>query len=207
MVFLELRRDSRVTTGNSGCLLCWPRPDPAKSAVEITGTVTAAQKAKVEATTGSVTIRDAASVNATARSVEVTAKGAVGVTGKATVDAGTSVTVKSTGAGGITIDTAGKGTGDANKGITANNGSVTIDNDNGAVTVKNAKVEAKGANGSVDTRWPQPLSSIMGPAGQTQKSAVARSLPIPRGCRDAQPTWSILGITFRRPPIWKRRRL
>ena len=25
MVFLELRRDSRVTTGNSGCLLCWPR--------------------------------------------------------------------------------------------------------------------------------------------------------------------------------------
>ena len=23
--FLELRRDSRVTTGNSGCLLCWPR--------------------------------------------------------------------------------------------------------------------------------------------------------------------------------------
>ena len=23
MVFLELRRDSRVTTGNSGCLLCW----------------------------------------------------------------------------------------------------------------------------------------------------------------------------------------
>ena len=24
MVFLELRRDSRVTTGNSGCLLCWP---------------------------------------------------------------------------------------------------------------------------------------------------------------------------------------
>ena len=25
MVFIELRRDSRVTTGNSGCLLCWPR--------------------------------------------------------------------------------------------------------------------------------------------------------------------------------------
>ena len=25
MVFLELRRDSRVTTGNSGCLLCRPR--------------------------------------------------------------------------------------------------------------------------------------------------------------------------------------
>ena len=25
MVFLELRRDSRVTTGNSGCRLCWPR--------------------------------------------------------------------------------------------------------------------------------------------------------------------------------------
>ena len=25
MVLLELRRDSRVTTGNSGCLLCWPR--------------------------------------------------------------------------------------------------------------------------------------------------------------------------------------
>ena len=25
MVFLELRWDSRVTTGNSGCLLCWPR--------------------------------------------------------------------------------------------------------------------------------------------------------------------------------------
>ena len=25
MVFLELRRDSRVTTGNSGCLFCWPR--------------------------------------------------------------------------------------------------------------------------------------------------------------------------------------
>ena len=25
MVFLELRRDSRITTGNSGCLLCWPR--------------------------------------------------------------------------------------------------------------------------------------------------------------------------------------
>src|SRR5574341_2485911 len=25
VVFLELRRDSRVTTGNSGCLLCWPR--------------------------------------------------------------------------------------------------------------------------------------------------------------------------------------
>ena len=24
MVFLELQRDSRVTTGNSGCLLCWP---------------------------------------------------------------------------------------------------------------------------------------------------------------------------------------
>src|SRR5574342_731632 len=24
VVFLELRRDSRVTTGNSGCLLCWP---------------------------------------------------------------------------------------------------------------------------------------------------------------------------------------
>src|SRR5574342_858697 len=23
--FLELQRDSRVTTGNSGCLLCWPR--------------------------------------------------------------------------------------------------------------------------------------------------------------------------------------
>ena len=28
MVFLELRRDSRVTTGNSGCLLCWPRQVP-----------------------------------------------------------------------------------------------------------------------------------------------------------------------------------
>ena len=25
MVFLELRRDSRVTTENSGFLLCWPR--------------------------------------------------------------------------------------------------------------------------------------------------------------------------------------
>ena len=25
MVFLDLRRDSRVTTRNSGCLLCWPR--------------------------------------------------------------------------------------------------------------------------------------------------------------------------------------
>ena len=25
MDFLELRQDSRVTTGNSGCLLCWPR--------------------------------------------------------------------------------------------------------------------------------------------------------------------------------------
>ena len=25
VVFLELRRDSRVTTGNSGRLLCWPR--------------------------------------------------------------------------------------------------------------------------------------------------------------------------------------
>ena len=25
MVFLELGRDSRVTRGNSGCLLCWPR--------------------------------------------------------------------------------------------------------------------------------------------------------------------------------------
>src|SRR5574341_697449 len=25
VVFLELRRDSRVTTGYSGCLLCWPR--------------------------------------------------------------------------------------------------------------------------------------------------------------------------------------
>ena len=25
MVFLELRRDSRVTAANSGCLLCWPR--------------------------------------------------------------------------------------------------------------------------------------------------------------------------------------
>ncbi len=25
MDFLELQRDSRVTTGNSGCLLCWPR--------------------------------------------------------------------------------------------------------------------------------------------------------------------------------------
>ena len=25
VVFLELRRDSRVTTGNSGFLLCWPR--------------------------------------------------------------------------------------------------------------------------------------------------------------------------------------
>src|SRR5574337_1099956 len=25
VVFLELRRASRVTTGNSGCLLCWPR--------------------------------------------------------------------------------------------------------------------------------------------------------------------------------------
>ena len=25
LVFLELRRDSRVTTGNSGFLLCWPR--------------------------------------------------------------------------------------------------------------------------------------------------------------------------------------
>src|SRR5574339_527703 len=25
VVFLELRRDSRVPTGNSGCLLCWPR--------------------------------------------------------------------------------------------------------------------------------------------------------------------------------------
>ena len=25
MVFLELRWDSRVTPGNSGCLLCWPR--------------------------------------------------------------------------------------------------------------------------------------------------------------------------------------
>ena len=28
VVFLELRRDSRVTTGNSGCLLCWPRQVP-----------------------------------------------------------------------------------------------------------------------------------------------------------------------------------
>ena len=25
VVFLELRPDSRVTTGNSGCLFCWPR--------------------------------------------------------------------------------------------------------------------------------------------------------------------------------------
>ena len=25
MVFLELRQDCRVKTGNSGCLLCWPR--------------------------------------------------------------------------------------------------------------------------------------------------------------------------------------
>ena len=28
MDFLELQRDSRVTTGNSGCLLCWPREVP-----------------------------------------------------------------------------------------------------------------------------------------------------------------------------------
>ena len=33
MVFLELRRDSRVTTGNSGCLLCWPREVQSSSRV------------------------------------------------------------------------------------------------------------------------------------------------------------------------------
>ena len=34
MVFLELRRDSRVTTGNSGCLLCWPQ-EPQVTVVNI----------------------------------------------------------------------------------------------------------------------------------------------------------------------------
>ncbi|MBQ6139670.1 MAG: filamentous hemagglutinin N-terminal domain-containing protein [Kiritimatiellae bacterium] len=121
---------------------------------EVRGTkdVTVTAKDSVKATGSS-------SVSATSGAVVLTAQGndgaetdavAVQIGGMATVEAGTSVTIKSTGAGDVTIDTTGKGTGEVNKGITANAGNVTIDNDNGAVTVKNAKVEAKGANGSVD---------------------------------------------------------
>ena len=32
--FLELQRDSRVTKGNSGCLLCWPREVQSSMRVE-----------------------------------------------------------------------------------------------------------------------------------------------------------------------------
>ena len=35
MVFLELWQDSRVTTGNSGSLLCWPREDQSPSSCEV----------------------------------------------------------------------------------------------------------------------------------------------------------------------------
>ena len=81
-------------------------------------------------------------VKATAGAVEMTAKNAVGVTDAAEVEAGTSVTVKSTDAGDITIDTT--------KGVTAKGGSVTIDNASGKVTIQNAAVAAKGDAGSVD---------------------------------------------------------
>ena len=200
--------------------------DPAKSAVEITGTVTADQKAAINATVGGVDVKggtvvangkddanvgvainagtdvtvsgtavakggdanidaagvvevaggkvlavaddnagtsgsvamtagasveltDAAEVNAD-KAVTITANGndgeaaptAVHVTGTSTIEAGTSVTVNSTSAGDITVDTA--------KSVAAKNGNVTIDNKNGAVSVRNATVEAKGDNGSVD---------------------------------------------------------
>ncbi len=114
--------------------------------------ITAGENVSLTADTAAgqgVTIRDAASVNATVGAVEVTAKGGINVNDTATVEAGTSVAVKSTSEGDITIDTTGKGAGDANKGVTANNGNVTIDNANGAVTIQNATVEAKGDAGDV----------------------------------------------------------
>ena len=44
MVFLELRRDSRVTTGNSGCLLCWPRQ--VQSSIRVTAIAASAECVK-----------------------------------------------------------------------------------------------------------------------------------------------------------------
>ena len=102
-----------------------------------------AENGKVDiAADAMLTVSDDGTVEATAGAVDLTAKNMIGISNEAEVTAGTSVTVKSTAEGDITIDTT--------KGVTANNGAVTIDNDNGVVTVKNAVVEAKGASGDVD---------------------------------------------------------
>lgn len=54
-------------------------------------------------------------------------------------------------------------------------------------------------------RAPSPGFCARSP--RPQAPAPRAAAPPQPGCRDARPTWSILGITFRRPPIWKRNRL
>ena len=133
---VDVLGDAKVTANGGDAVLTAQGED-----VKVTGDVKASANATVSANTA-VEISEDGTVKADSGSVGLTAKNAVTVTGTATVDAGTKVDVKSTGVGDITVDTT--------KSVTANNGSVTIDNDNGAVTVRNATVEAKGANGSVD---------------------------------------------------------
>ena len=114
--------------------------DAGKS-VSVDGDVLA-EIGKVDIDAGAtLTVSDDGTVTATAGAVEMTAKNAVSVTGEAAVEAGTSVTVKSTAEGDITVDTT--------KSVTANNGAVTIDNDSGAVAVRNATVSAS-ANVDID---------------------------------------------------------
>ena len=99
---------------------------------------------KVASAGSSVTLKDGAKLDAS-KDIEVSAKTTVGINNTAEVEAGKSVTIASTdtaAASAITIDTTGS--------VTANDGSVKIDNKNGNVTIQNATVEAKGDSGSVD---------------------------------------------------------
>ena len=132
---VDVLGDATVTANGGDSVLTAQGED-----VKVTGDVKASANATVSANTA-VEVSDNGTITASEGDVAITAKNAVTVSGTAAVEAEKSVTVKSTDAGDITVDTTGT--------VTAKDGNVTIDNDNGAVTIQNATVEAKGDAGNV----------------------------------------------------------
>ena len=171
---ITVRDTADVLAGNKGAAAEAIKLDAVNGAISVDGTVVAtADDVKLNAGT-SVTVKDdngAADgqkgvVQATAGAVDIAAVNGITITDTADVDAGTTVDIKSTAAGAVTVDTTGH--------VVAANGNATIDNRNGNVTIQNATVQANGtgaididANGNVVVEKGTQNATVTGATGVT----------------------------------------
>jgi hypothetical protein len=146
---VDVLGDATVTANGGDATLAARGED-----VKVTGDVKASDNAVVSAN-ASLEVSENGTVTAAAGAVEMTAKNAVSVTGEAAVEAGTSVMVKSTEAGDITIDTT--------KSVTAKE-----------IAISNAKGDVVANNGTIDATESLSVAAAAGEIDLTNGKVLAK---------------------------------